>query len=86
MTKPFPPGRPQHSLRPWGLTACCVVAGPSLFAAAQAEPALALASVAAGLTALVTGFALWQRRHPAVAAVAVVPCRPRSRTLGWSPP
>lgn len=83
VTKPSAPSQPQHSLRAWGLTACGVVAGPSLFAVVQASPALALASVAAGLTALVIGFALWQRNHP---VAAVVPASRRVRTLGWSPP
>ncbi|MEO5821332.1 MAG: hypothetical protein ABIT71_12585 [Vicinamibacteraceae bacterium] len=64
----------------WGLTACGVVAGPSVLGAAQAAPALA--SVAIGLTALLVGFALSQRaRHTAVAA----PAR-RVRALVWSPP
>lgn len=83
MTKPSAPIRPRHSLLPWGLTACGVVAGPSLFAAAEASPILTLAGVAAGLTALVIGFALWQRTHP---IAATVPARRRVRTLGWSPP
>ena len=83
MTKPSVPIRPQHSLLPWGLTAGGVIAGPSLLAVAQASPALALASVAAGLTALVIGFALWQRTHP---VRAVAPVRRRIQTLGWSPP
>ena len=83
MTKPRAPRLPQPSLRPWGLTACGVIAGPSLFAAAQASPLLTLLSVAVGLTALVIGFALWQWTHP---VMATVPSSRRVRTLGWPPP
>ena len=83
MIKPSAPIRSQHSLLPWGLTAGAVIAGPSLFAAAEASPAMALASVAIGLTALVIGFALWQRKHP---VVAPVPAGRNVRKLGWSPP
>lgn len=75
--------RPPHSLLPWGLTACAVVAGPSLLGVAQASPALALASMAVGLTALVIGFAI-RHRKPHVRVVA--PARRRLRALGWSPP
>ena len=83
MTKPSVPIRPQHSLLPWGLTAGGVIAGPSFLTAAQASPVLTLASVAAGLTALVIGFALWQHKHPVRVAA---PARRRIQTLGWSPP
>ena len=34
MTMRFAPIRPPHSLLPWVLTACGVVAGPALFGAA----------------------------------------------------
>jgi hypothetical protein len=77
------PVRPHQSLLPWGLTACAVVAGPPLLGVAQASPALALASVALGLTALVIGFAIRQRK-PHVRVVA--PAHRRIRALGWSPP
>jgi hypothetical protein len=70
-------------LLPWGLTACAVVAGPPLFGAAQASPAVTVASVAIALTALVIGFALRHGRHD---TGAVAPAVRRSRTLGWSPP
>jgi hypothetical protein len=82
VTKLSPIG-PQPSLLPWGLTAGGVIAGPSLFAIAQGSPVLTLASVAAVLTALVIGFALWQRKHP---VQVPVPARRRVQTLGWSPP
>ncbi len=81
MTKPAAPTRPQPSLLPWGLTACVAIAGPSLLD--TAAPALMLASVAIGLTALVIGFALWQRT-PSIQVP--VPARRSTHTLGWSPP
>jgi hypothetical protein len=71
----------QQSLLPWGLTAGAVVAGPALLATAQT--ALTLTSVAIGLTALIIGFALWQRKLPVAVAA---PARRRIQTLGWSPP
>jgi hypothetical protein len=77
------PARPHQSLLPWGLTACAVVAGPPLLGVAQASPALALGSVAIGLTALVIAFAIRQRKPPLRVAA---PARRRIRTLGWSPP
>lgn len=83
VTKPTAPSRPLRSLLSWGLTVGAVVAGPPLLAAAQAAPALTLASVAFGLTALVIGLALWQRKHPVRVAA---PARRRIQTLGWSPP
>jgi len=43
--------RPPHSLLPWVLTACGVVAGPALFRAPHTTRDLTLASVAIGLTA-----------------------------------
>ena len=62
------PIRPPHTVLAWGLTACGLVAGPALLGAAQTAPALALASVAIGLTALLIGFALRQSaRHATVA-------------------
>jgi hypothetical protein len=79
VTIPLAPIRTQPSLLPWGLTACAVVASPSLVAAAS--PVLMLASVAIGLTALVIGFALWQRRAPVSVAV---PARRTMRPLDWS--
>jgi hypothetical protein len=77
------PLRHQPSLLPWGLTAAGVIAGPALLTVAQGAPALTLASVAAGLTALVIGFALWLRKDP---VRVPVPARRRVQTLGWSPP
>ena len=75
--------RPPYNLLPLGLTACAVVAGPSLLHAAQTAPALTLASVAIGLTALLIGLTLRQRgRH----VVEALPARRRFRTLSWSPP
>jgi hypothetical protein len=71
-----------HSLLPWFLTACGVIAGPALLGAADAPVAVTVASVALGLTALVVGFALRQGRHH---ARAVVPASRRIRALGWSP-
>jgi hypothetical protein len=76
--------RPSHSLLlAWGLTAGAVVAGPSLLGAAQATPAVALASAAIGLTALVLGLA---QRHWDQHVNAPAPARRHIRTLGWSPP
>jgi len=75
--------RPPFNVLPWGLTACAVVAGPSLLHAAQTAPALTLASVAIGLTALLIGLWLRQRgHHVSLAATA----RRRVRTRGSSPP
>ena len=82
MTIRSAPVQPHQSLLPWGLTACAVVAGPSLFGAAQASPAMTVASVAIALSALVIGFALRLRKHD---VGVVAPARRRSRTLAWSP-
>jgi hypothetical protein len=75
--------RPPDSLLPWGLTACAVVAGPPLFGAAQASPAVTVASVAIALSALVIGFALRQWKHH---VGVVAPARVRIRPLAWSKP
>jgi hypothetical protein len=74
--------RPPFNMLPLGLTACAVIAGPSLLHAAQTAPALTLASVAIALTALLIGLALRRPHH----AVVAVPARRRIRTLEWSPP
>ena len=72
-----------HSLMPWFLTACGVIAGPALLGAADAPAAVTVASVALGLTALVVGFALRHGRHD---TGVVAPAVRRRRTLSWSPP
>jgi hypothetical protein len=77
------PVQPHQSLLPWGLTACAVVAGPPLFGAAHASPAVIVAAVAIALTALVIGLGLRQRKHHVGVAA---PARRRIRTLAWSPP
>jgi len=77
------PVQPRQSLLPWGLTACAVVAGPPLFGAAQASPAVTVASVAIALSALVIGFALRQWKHH---VGVVAPARVRIRPLAWSKP
>jgi hypothetical protein len=77
------PVQSHQSLLPWGLTACAVVAGPPLFGAAQASPAVMLVGVAIALTALMIGFGLRQRKHHVGVAA---PARRRIRTLSWSPP
>jgi len=74
--------RPPHSLLPWVLTACGVVAGPALFRAPHTTRDLTLASVAIGLSVL-AGFVLRQSRSQVRAAAAP---GPRLRTLGWSRP
>lgn len=82
MTTPSTHTRPSRGyLLSWGLTAGVVVVGPPLFGAAQAAPALMLASAAIGLTALVIGLALREQY-----VIAPAPARRRIRTLGWSPP
>ena len=75
--------RPPDSLLPWGLTACGVIAGPSLLHAAQTAPALTMVSVAIGLTALLIGLTLRQRGHHVGVAA---PVRRRIGTLACSPP
>ena len=74
--------RPPDSLLPWGLTACGVIAAPSLVHAAQTAPAVLPVSVAIALSALLIGLTLRRRGdHIGVA----VPVRRRIRTLAWSP-
>ena len=73
---------PHQILLPSALTACAVIAGPSLLGAAQAAPALTMMSAAIGLTTLVIGVALRQRNESVALAA---PPRRRIRTLGWSP-
>ena len=83
MTIRSAPIRQHHSLLPWVLTACGVVAGPALFGAPHTTRDLTLASVAIGLTALVIGFAVRHRRHH---IGVTAPAGRRTHTLSWSPP
>ena len=83
MTIRSAPVQHRQSLLPWGLTACAVVAGPPLFGAAHASPAVNVANMAIALSALVIGFALRQWKHH---VGVVAPARVRIRTLAWSPP
>jgi hypothetical protein len=79
----FLPAQSHHSLLPWGLTACAVIAGPPLYGAAQASPAVTVVAAGIALTALVVGLALRQKKHRMSVAA---PARRRIRTLMWSPP
>jgi hypothetical protein len=80
------PVQPPHSLLPWGLTACAVVAGPALFGA-QATPDVTLAAVTIALTVLLIGVALWPRKQPILVGAPVRrPVRRLGRTLGLSSP
>lgn len=74
--------RTDHSLLPWGLTACGVIAAPSLVHIAQTAPAVLPVSVAIGLSALLIGLTLRRRGHH---LGVTVPVRRRIRTLAWSP-